>query len=40
MSLVAKPDFYKPGAEITVTFEPRIPESTRQALEAQDTRFG
>jgi gamma-glutamyltranspeptidase/glutathione hydrolase len=40
MSLVAKPDFYKPGAEITVTFEPRIPESTRQALEAKGNKIG
>jgi gamma-glutamyltranspeptidase/glutathione hydrolase len=39
MSLVAKPDFYKPGAEITVTFEPRIPESVRQALEAKGNKI-
>jgi gamma-glutamyltranspeptidase/glutathione hydrolase len=40
MSLVAKPDFYKPGAEITVTFEPRIPESIRQTLEAKGNKIG
>ncbi|MBI5577836.1 MAG: gamma-glutamyltransferase [Deltaproteobacteria bacterium] len=39
MSLVAKPDFYKPGAEITVTFEPRIPEDIRQALEAKGNKI-
>ena len=37
--LVAKPDFYKPGAEITVTFEPRIPESVRQALEGKGSKI-
>jgi gamma-glutamyltranspeptidase/glutathione hydrolase len=40
MTLVAKPDFYKPGAEITVRFESRIPESTRQALEAKGNKIG
>jgi gamma-glutamyltranspeptidase/glutathione hydrolase len=39
MSLNAKPDFYKPGAEITLTFEARIPESTRQALTAKGNKI-
>jgi gamma-glutamyltranspeptidase/glutathione hydrolase len=39
MSLDAKPDFYKPGAEITLTFEARIPESTRQALTAKGNKI-
>ncbi len=39
MSLTAKPDFYKPGAEITLTFEPRIPEATRQALTAKGNKI-
>ena len=39
MSLNAKPDFYKPGAEITLTFEVRIPESTRQALTAKGNKI-
>jgi gamma-glutamyltranspeptidase/glutathione hydrolase len=39
MSLNAKPDFYKPGAEITLTFEPRIPETTRQTLTGKGNKI-
>jgi gamma-glutamyltranspeptidase / glutathione hydrolase len=31
--LDAKPNFYKPGSDITVTIERRIPETTRKTLE-------
>ena len=33
-ALDAKPNFYKPGAEITVTIEKRVPAETLKALEA------
>ena len=32
--LDAKPNFYKPGAEITVTIESRVPPAALKALEA------
>jgi len=31
----ARPDFYKPGAELSVSFESRVPESVRKALAAK-----
>jgi len=31
----ARPDFYKPGAELSVSFESRVPEAVRKALTAK-----
>jgi gamma-glutamyltranspeptidase/glutathione hydrolase len=35
IELRARPDFYKPGAEVTIGFESRMPEETRKGLEAK-----
>jgi gamma-glutamyltranspeptidase/glutathione hydrolase len=35
LELRAKPDFYRPGAEVSVGFESRVPDATRRALEAK-----
>jgi gamma-glutamyltranspeptidase/glutathione hydrolase len=35
IELRARPDFYKPGAEVSIGFESRMPEATRKGLEAK-----
>jgi len=35
IELRARPDFYKPGAEISVAFENRVPEAVRKAIAAK-----
>jgi len=39
IELRAKPDFYKPGAEVSIGFESRLPEAIRQALQAKGNRL-
>jgi len=39
IELRAKPDFYRPGAEVSIGFESRIPEGVRQALETKGNRI-
>jgi len=35
IELRAKPDFYKPGAEVSIGFESRLPDAIRKALQAK-----
>jgi gamma-glutamyltranspeptidase/glutathione hydrolase len=39
IELRAKPDFYKPGAEVSIGFESRLPEATRKALQAKGNQL-
>jgi len=39
IELRARPDFYKPGAEVSIGFESRVPETTRKALEARGNKL-
>ena len=38
MQLVAKPDFYKPGAEISARFESRLPDDVKKTIEAKGNK--
>jgi gamma-glutamyltranspeptidase / glutathione hydrolase len=38
IELRARPDFYKPGAAVSIGFESRLPESVRAALEAKGNK--
>ena len=35
IELRARPDFYKPGAEVSIGFESRMPDATRKGLAAR-----
>ena len=39
IELRAKPDFYKPGAEVSIGFESRLPEAIRKALQAKGNQL-
>jgi len=39
VELRAKPDFYKPGAEVSVGFESRLPDAVRKALQAKGNQI-
>ncbi|HEY3383136.1 MAG TPA: gamma-glutamyltransferase [Vicinamibacterales bacterium] len=39
IELRAKPDFYRPGAEVSVGFESRLPEAVRKALQAKGNQI-
>ena len=39
VELRARPDFYKPGAEVSIGFESRLPEAARKALEAKGNKI-
>ncbi len=39
IELRAKPDFYKPGAEVSIGFESRLPDAVRQALQAKGNQL-
>jgi gamma-glutamyltranspeptidase/glutathione hydrolase len=39
IELRAKPDFYKPGAEVSIGFESRLPDTVRQALQAKGNQL-
>jgi gamma-glutamyltranspeptidase / glutathione hydrolase len=39
VELRARPDFYKPGAEVSIGFESRLPEAVRKALEAKGNKI-
>ena len=39
IELRAKPDFYKPGAEVSIGFESRLPDAVRKALQARGNQI-
>jgi gamma-glutamyltranspeptidase/glutathione hydrolase len=39
IELRAKPDFYKPGAAVSIGFESRLPEAVRKALQARGNQL-
>jgi gamma-glutamyltranspeptidase/glutathione hydrolase len=39
IELRARPDFYRPGAEVSIGFESRVPEATRKGLEARGNKI-
>jgi gamma-glutamyltranspeptidase/glutathione hydrolase len=39
IELRAKPDFYKPGAEVSIGFESRLPDAIRKALQAKGNQI-
>jgi len=39
IELRAKPDFYKPGAEVSIGFESRLPDAVRKALQAKGNQL-
>jgi len=39
IELRAKPDFYKPGAEVSIGFESRLPDAIRKALQAKGNQL-
>jgi len=39
VELRAKPDFYKPGAEVSIGFESRLPDAVRKALQAKGNQI-
>ena len=39
IELRAKPDFYKPGADVSIGFESRLPDAVRKALQAKGNQL-